>query len=219
MVQSGAQSGTQATTQPAQHGPSPKGVLPGKEGVILQRGGEELLLYKVNNRLSLCLREPSALPALTAQWRPQKVRSVTPQAMATPAQGIAQSPVIFEWLLPARQLEEALAQLRNDAASAAGVLYASHVYELAMSPGTYVYLAHQLTVQFADGLPLTNIEAMARGVGLIRSHALNDGGSPMRPRCYWQSPTLLPLPRRYTALRIACMTSSGTYFIAAAIAT
>ncbi len=131
--------------------PTGKGVLPGSEGVILQRGGEELRLHKVDSRLSLCLSDASALPALIEQWQPQTSRNISPQAVAT-------SPVIIEWQMSSEQIETTLEQLRPLPA----VLYASHVYELAVSPGTYVYLGNQLTVQFVDSLRITEIEAIAR---------------------------------------------------------
>lgn len=90
-----------------------KGVLPAQEGMILQRGGEELRVYKVNNRLTLCSSDLTALQQLNDQWKPQQIRNVTPQA-------IHQSPVIVEWKLPGHQLENALSALRR----AAGVIYA-----------------------------------------------------------------------------------------------
>ncbi len=146
--------------------PTGKGVLPGSEGVILQRGGEELRLHKVDSRLSLCLNDASALPVLIEQWQPQTSRNISPQAVDT-------SPVIIEWQMSPEQVEAALEQLRPLPA----VLYASHVYELAVSPGTYVYLANQLTVQFVDSLRIAEIEAIARTFGIIRSHALTGNGN------------------------------------------
>lgn len=155
--------------------PGGKGVLPGQEGVILQRGGEELLLYKVKNRLTLCLNDIEALQPLMGQWQPQQVRNVTPQA-------VNQAPVIVEWKLPARKVEEALAQLRSNS----NIVYASHVYAIALSPGSYVYLGNQLTVQFAPDLSITNIEKLAQSLGLIRSHALADSGNTY---CFTVGPT------------------------------
>lgn len=149
------------TTVPEGQGSGSKGVLPGQEGVILQRGGEELRLHKVNNRLTLCLNELSDLPPLVEQWQPQQVENITTHA-------IAQSPVIVAWQLSPEQMEATLEQLR----ASPTVLYASHVYELEASPGTYVYLANQLTVQFTNALSVTQIEAIAHSFGIIRSHVL-----------------------------------------------
>ncbi len=151
-------------------GSSHQGVLPEQEGLILQRGGEELHLRKVSNWLSLCLSDLDAMAPLVQQWQPQQVTNVTPQA-------IRPSPVIVAWQLSEQQLEEAIEALRE----APAVLYASHVYSLEVSPGSYLYLANQLTVQFTERLSIVAIEKIAQSVGLIRSHALadshNNGGN------------------------------------------
>lgn len=143
-----------------------KGVLPGLEGVVLQRGGEELLLKKVRDRLSLCLQAAETLPNLVEQWQPQTSRDITPQLVG-PNQN-----VIVEWQLNAAQLEDALTQLR----AAEGVVYASHVYQLEASPGTYIYLADQLTAQFASGVAIAQVDTIAHTYGLIRTHAIDEGG-------------------------------------------
>ncbi len=140
-----------------------KGVLPGLEGTILQRGGEELKLTKVSDRLTLCLYEADALTGLSERWQPQQVRNITPQI--TQAQD-----VIVEWQLLAAQLDEALLALRSEAS----VVYASHVYKLDVSPGTYAYLANQLTVQFIEGVAIAQIESIAHTFGIIRTQALGD---------------------------------------------
>ena len=140
-----------------------RGVADEYEGIILQRNGEELRVYKVNNRLTLCAQDLEALRSLTEQWNPQQVRNITPQA-------IHQSPVIVEWKLASHQLDAALSQLRQEPA----ILYASHVYQLALSPGTYLYLANQLTIQFSAIASAAQIEALTQSLGLIRSHILAD---------------------------------------------
>lgn len=145
--------------------PSP-GVLPGLEGLILQRGGEELRVSKAADWLSLCLSQLEALQPLVERWQPQRVENITPQAVD--AEGI-----IVAWQLPRTQLEPALAELR----SVPEVLYASHVYQLDLSPGSNVYLANQLTVQFVAGISLPEIDAIARPYGILRSHALGDSGN------------------------------------------
>ncbi|MEL6353776.1 MAG: S8 family serine peptidase [Cyanobacteria bacterium J06627_28] len=152
-----------------------KGVLPGQEGVILQRAGEELRLTKVPNRLSFCLSDASALNALVATWQPKAAREITPQ-------GAANDHLVVEWQLNKRQLEAALSALRSDS----NVLYASHVYELAVSPNTYVYLANELTVQFASAMSMRQIEAIAVERGLVRSHALSGSGN---THCFRVGPT------------------------------
>ncbi len=152
------------TGQPNKGQPN-KGVLPGLEGVILQRGGEELRLQKVKDRLTICLKSADALPTLIARWQPQQARNITPQ------QSYAYGAIV-ECQLQASQLDNALTALR----SAEGVVYASHVYQLEASPGTYVYLANELTVQFAPGVAIAQVEATATAFGIIRTHTL---GSPV----------------------------------------
>lgn len=161
---------------------SNKGVLPGLEGVILQRGGEELRLKKMRDRLTVCLQVSQELPnhevnadssaadRLTAlssmlieKWQPKTTRNITPQAGAMQER-------IVEWQVDPSRLDETIDQLRSDK----DVVYASHVYELELSPSTYVYVANQLTVQFQSDLGIAQIESIAAAIGLIRLHALTE---------------------------------------------
>ena len=141
-----------------------KGVLPGQEGVILQRGGEELRLKKVRDRLTLCLSDANALQTLAETWQPIQTQNITPQSTQS-------AEIIVAWQLQPAWLDDALSALRAHKA----VVYASHVYQLEASPGTYAYVANELTVQFTQAVSITQIDAMARAVGLIRTHALGGG--------------------------------------------
>ena len=138
-----------------------RGVLDEYEGIILQRNGEELRVYKVSNRLTLCAQDLNRMRSLTEQWNPQQVRNITPQL-------VHQNPAVIEWKLASHQLETALTQLRRDPA----IIYASHVYQLALSPGTYLYVANQLTVQLAPNVSLNQAEHITRSVGLVGKHLL-----------------------------------------------
>jgi len=162
----------QAPVDPTQAG---KGVLPGLEGTVLQRGGEELLLNKVTDRLTICLRDADAAAALAEQWQPQQARDITPQATQV-------QDVIIEWQLPSNRLDEVLSALRTDES----VVYASHVYQPEASPGTYAYVANQLTVQFADGVAIAQIESIACTFGIIRTQALGDSSNTY---CFKVGPT------------------------------
>lgn len=124
-------------------------------GLILQRGGEELLLAKVPDRFSTQLVDPEAITALQETLSPLAVRSV--------ARG-----QLVEWTVPPQQLEQSLAQVRTEAV----VQFASHVYQLITSPQTWIYLTDQITVQFAPLLPRAHGEAIARPQGLTRIGAL-----------------------------------------------
>ena len=140
-------------------GKSLQGVNPDQAGVILQRGGEELWLYKVPNWLTLCCEDLSEqstlLEELKRQWQPQKVLSVAQgQLMALKVQRHQ----LEDYLQRARQLPY--------------IKFASHVYELAASPNTHLYLLEQLTVQFTADMPLRTIDELTRELGLIREKGL-----------------------------------------------
>jgi subtilisin family serine protease len=148
--------------QPGHH--SQSGVSADHEGLILQRGGEELLLEKVADRFTTRLRQPEALATLQARLQPLSVRPV--------AQG-----QLVEWTVPPDQLETDLAAVRQ----ASEVLFASHVYRLTVSSQTWVYLTEQLTVQFAAAttapeeaaeIAEERLEAVAAQFGLILSRPL-----------------------------------------------
>ncbi|NEP18201.1 MAG: peptidase S8, partial [Leptolyngbya sp. SIO4C1] len=131
-----------------------RGVLPGQEGIILQRGGEELQLQKVSDRLTTRLSDPDRLETLRTQLRPRSVRPV--------ARG-----QLIEWQIAPTQLEAALQQARQSET----VAFASHVYHLIASPQTFVYLLDQLTVQFAPETKIVEVDAIAAGLGLLRDKA------------------------------------------------
>ncbi|ASC72336.1 Calcium-dependent protease [Halomicronema hongdechloris C2206] len=119
------------------------------QGVILQRGGEELLLEKVVDRFTTRLQDASQLQRLQSQWRPQSMRPV--------ARG-----QLLEWVVPAHRLESTLAAARQDEA----VRYASHVYRLVQSRQTYVYLTEELTLQVKETTLEAEVDAIAASLGL-----------------------------------------------------
>ena len=140
-------------------GESLQGVSPEQAGLILQRGGEELLLYKVPNWLTIravdLTKQRSLLEQLKTQWQPLTIRSV--------AQG-----QIIAIKVRRQQLESCLQMARR----LADIKFASHVYELAASPNTHLYLLEQLTVQFTTDFPLRAIDELAQELGLTREKGL-----------------------------------------------
>lgn len=136
---------------------SPSGSGPRREfrGEILQRGGEELLLEKVAGRFTTRLADPAALEAVQQRLNPVAVRAVA-------------GGQLVEWQVPETALESTLALARQNAS----VLFASHVYRLADSPQTWVYLTDQLTVQFAPDLAAPAVEAILGGLGLAIEKSL-----------------------------------------------
>ncbi len=135
----------------------PSGSGPRREfrGEILQRGGEELLLEKVAGRFTTRLADPAALEAVQQRLNPVAVRAVA-------------GGQLVEWQVPETALESTLALARQNAS----VLFASHVYRLADSPQTWVYLTDQLTVQFAPDLAAPAVEAILGGLGLAIEKSL-----------------------------------------------
>ena len=122
------------------------GVPQGQEGLILQRGGDELVLEKAIDRLSF---HSTAVPSV--DWLAHvglEVASLT--AVGTPKLGSRpQSPDpahLWEATVAPAALEATLATLRHQAM----VTFASHVYHLSQDPETLVYLRDQLTVQFGS---------------------------------------------------------------------
>jgi subtilisin family serine protease len=122
-------------------------------GLTLQRGGEELLLQKARDRLTTRLIDHAALATLQAQIQPQWVRVV--------AQG-----QLVEWGIEANRLENSLQWLRQQSQ----VQFASHVYFLANSPQTWIYLTEQITLQFAPDVGSEQSAALIQQQGLaVRS--------------------------------------------------
>ncbi|MEO0867583.1 MAG: S8 family serine peptidase [Cyanobacteria bacterium J06642_11] len=138
-----------------------QGVNPAQSGLILQRGGEELWLHKVSNWLTLrcddLSQQKSLLEELKQRWQPLQIRPV--------AQG-----QLVALKVKRQQLEDCLQMARQ----LPGVRFASHVYELATSPNTHLYLLEQLTVQFMGSLPLRTVDELTQALGLIREKGVAD---------------------------------------------
>lgn len=118
-------------------------------GTLLQRGGEELWVDKVADRLTTQLRSPDDLAPLRQAIKPLGVRPVAAGRLV-------------EWQVPAAQLEVTLTWLRQQLP----VQFASHVYRLRESPQTWVYLTAEIMVQFAPGTPPRLIDQTLADLGL-----------------------------------------------------
>jgi subtilisin family serine protease len=119
-------------------------------GRILQRGGEELWVEPVADRFTTQLQSSEAFAPLRHHLNPVGVRAVA-------------GGQLIEWQLSPARLEPFLALVRQHP----WVKFASHVYRLAESPQTWVYLNDQITVQFAPGTPVDRIEAQLAALGLV----------------------------------------------------
>ncbi len=118
-------------------------------GRVLQRGGEELLLQKVDDRFTVSATDKASLANLVQQL-PVEMKSVkTP----TPLTEIVVDPA---------QRDTMMNQMRQ----ADGIAYASHVYRLQDDPGSLVYVTNQITVQFAPQVSAETIAQITSGIGL-----------------------------------------------------
>jgi subtilisin family serine protease len=120
-------------------------------GMVLQRGGEELILEKVVDRFTV---------------RP--VTNFTPEQLshviwATWQHTIPEAHLELFTVLP-NQLDSAMSQAR----SAENVAFVGHVYTIKDYPETYVYLNDQITVQFASWVDSTAINAITSEFGLVK---------------------------------------------------
>ncbi len=127
------------------------GVPQGREGLILQRGGEELVLSQVPDRLTLRLKSPGA-----PTWWPELAQS------CEPIPGVA----LFE--LQVTDANAALERIR----AMPEVQFASHVYQVQRDPQTRIYLTDELTIQAATGLSAAAIDSLTQQLGLSRQQAV-----------------------------------------------
>ncbi|MEA5616535.1 S8 family serine peptidase, partial [Cronbergia sp. UHCC 0137] len=117
------------------------------QGLILQRGGEELMLEKAVDRFTMRLDGfGSANEVSGAVWR----RSI-PQAQ------------LELFTVESGDLEGVMLKARADK----NVVFVSHVYKLRDHPGTFVYLSDQITIQFATWVDESKIRSMALSFSLI----------------------------------------------------
>jgi subtilisin family serine protease len=129
--------------------PLTPGVLPEQQGVILQRGGQELALKKINDRFTVRLAAGQSIDALAQQLNTQSVKPVP-------------SVDLVELRVDPSQLDAAMQQARDSDA----VAFASHVYQLENSPNTLFYLTDQMTIQFADSVDKATIGKQIAALGL-----------------------------------------------------
>lgn len=118
--------------------------------LILQRGGDELLLSKAPDRFTI---RPSSTASTSSTW-----------AVSIPAKlnrHIAQSN-LEEYLVAPDRLEMAMATARASDA----VAFASHVYCPANNPSTFFYLTDQITIQFDEQVNEKSRIAIATFAGL-----------------------------------------------------
>jgi subtilisin family serine protease len=127
------------------------GVPASSKGLVLQRGGEELILAKALDRFTV--RFVTEFP----------VQQLSQVSWAIWQRSIIQAKLQLFETTP-EQIEEAIAQARNDE----NVAFASHAYTVENNPGTFVYLSDQMTIQFADGVDSVKINLIASQFQLVQ---------------------------------------------------
>jgi subtilisin family serine protease len=119
--------------------------------MVLQRGGEELILEKVLDRFTV---------------RP--VKAIPPQELSQANGGIWRRSIpqarLEVFTVELNELERAMSQARADQ----NVAFASHIYKLKDNPGTFVYLNDQITIQFASWVDAAKINALTSAYSLIQ---------------------------------------------------
>jgi subtilisin family serine protease len=130
---------------------STTGVPVSSLGLVLQRGGEELILEKVLDRFTV---------RLTNDFPPQQLSQVS---WAIWQRSIPQARLELFTVAP-NQLETAMSQARADQ----NVVFASHIYKIKDNPGTFVYLNDQITIQFANSVDNAKIDTIATSFNLVQ---------------------------------------------------
>jgi len=116
---------------------------------VLQRGGEELLLEKVDDRFTVNATDQAAIAKLV-QPLPANVSTDR-----TPTQ-------LTEIVVDPAQRDAVMQQVRD----ANAVSYASHVYQLKDDPESRLYLTDQITIQFAASVTAQAIAQITASMGL-----------------------------------------------------
>jgi subtilisin family serine protease/subtilisin-like proprotein convertase family protein len=132
------------------------GVPASNLGTILQRGGEELVLEKVNDRFTVRPSHNLSAQDLSqvnwGNWR----RSIP----------IANLEV---FTVPSAQLDTAMDRAR----ASDNVDFVSHIYQIQNNPGTVVYLGDQITIQFAASVDAAFIKTVAATFNLVQDKAVS----------------------------------------------
>jgi subtilisin family serine protease len=130
------------------------GVSEDRVGTILQRGGEELLLTKLEDRFTVCPIpgvDPEALAAKIAATQHARVPG-----------GSVERQTLIEFTVPPSQLDETIATVRT----LPEVAFVSHVYRADNAPGTWIYLTDEISIQFAEDVDPATRDAFSSSLGL-----------------------------------------------------
>ena len=126
------------------------GVPEASLAVILQRGGDELLLSKVPNRFTV---RPSSIASVSNNWA-----AIT---QAKLSRRVGQSN-LEEYIIAPERLDAAMQAAR----ASDDVAFASHVYCPANNPSTFFYLTDQITIQFGEQVDEQSRKSIANAANL-----------------------------------------------------
>lgn len=118
-------------------------------GRVLQRGGAELLLEKVDDRFTVKATNAAALNTLIQPLPADVGREITPGHLT-------------EIVVEPGQRDQVMQQVR----STDEVQFASHVYQIQDDPTSRIYLTEQLTVQFVPQVSEATIAQIAAQFGI-----------------------------------------------------
>ncbi len=132
------------------------GVPDSSLGMIIQRGGEELILEKIPDRFTV--RKNSNVP----------VKQLAQNFLGSWRSAIPTSSLELFTVAPS-SLEMAMSQAR----SSTTVAFASHVYQIKGNAGNRVYLGDQITIEFASWVDSARINAVTAKFGLVLYKAID----------------------------------------------
>ena len=135
--------------------PTPAAMPESSVGRVLQRGGEEILLEKVDDRFLVKLTDPAALAAVIDPLPAEVSTDLVPSDLT-------------EIVVAPAQRDQVMQTLR----AAAPVAFASHVYQPENNPAARVYLTDDLTLQFVESVDAAAIAQVASDYGLEQVKAI-----------------------------------------------
>jgi subtilisin family serine protease len=127
------------------------GMPASSQGVVLQRGGEELILEK-------------AVDCFTIRPAANFSRSQLSQVTWGVWQRTIPQAQLELFAVKPSQLDAGMSQAR----ATQNVVFASHVYKIKDNPGAFVYLSEQITIQFASWVDAVKINVIATTFNLVQ---------------------------------------------------
>ncbi|NDJ19027.1 S8 family serine peptidase [Myxacorys almedinensis] len=139
------------TNQPnlPDHEPGNASISAQHRGSILQRGGEELLLEKVDDRFAVNATSKEAAWNLVNDFPTERTQGAAPSKLT-------------ELVVDPAQKDQVMQQIR----ALEQVNYASHIYQFQDTPGSQVYLTNEITIQFAPAVNADERRAIAQEFGV-----------------------------------------------------